>query len=96
MSRYIDADELIKTITSTNFTTAGANDILAICCKIVVDNAPTADVVEVVRCKDCKHYKRNIPCVGGYYNGCDEWIDEGNAITVYDNDYCSYGERADA
>ena len=54
-----------------------------------------ADVVEVVRCKDCKHYKRNIPCVGGYYNGCDEWIDEGNAITVYDNDFCSYGERAD-
>ena len=54
-----------------------------------------ADVVEVVRCKDCKHYKRNIPCVGGHYNGCDEWIDEGNPIIVYDNDYCSYGERAD-
>lgn len=52
-------------------------------------------LVEVVRCKDCRHYKRNVPCVGGYYNGCDEWIDEGNPITVYDNDFCSYGERAE-
>lgn len=60
---------------------------------IVLDPVPSDDVVEVVRCKDCKHYKRNIPCVGGHYNGCDEWIDEGNAITVYDNDFCSYGER---
>ena len=60
-----------------------------------LEGVPSADVVEVVRCKDCKHYKRNIPCVGGHYNGCDEWIDEGNAITVYDNDFCSYGERAD-
>ena len=61
-----------------------------------LEGVPSADVVEVVRCKDCKHYKRNIPCVGGHYNGCDEWIDEGNAITVYDNDFCSYGERAEA
>lgn len=53
------------------------------------------DLVEVVRCKDCKHYKRNVPCVGGHYNGCDEWLDEGNPISVYDDDYCSYGERAD-
>ena len=55
----------------------------------------SSDVVEVVRCKDCRRYKRNVPCVGGYYNGCDEWLDEGNPITVYDNDFCSYGERAD-
>lgn len=63
--------------------------------KWLVEDMQSTDVVEVVRCKDCKHYKRNIPCVDGHYNGCDEWIDEGNAITVYENDYCSYGERAD-
>ena len=44
MSRYIDADELIKTISSTKFTSLGANDILVTCCQIVIDNAPTADV----------------------------------------------------
>lgn len=41
-----------------------------------------ADVVEVVRCKDCKHYDGGRFC---YYT----------EITVLDNDYCSYGERRD-
>ena len=54
---------------------------------------PTADVVEVVRCKDCKNYKKDIPCVGGKYNGCSEWIDEGCEAPVNENDFCSYGER---
>ena len=49
MSRYIDADELIKTISSTKFTSLGANDILVTCCQIVIDNAPTADVRENVK-----------------------------------------------
>ena len=37
-----------------------------------------ADVVEVVRCKDCKHYNPADHC---YLQGAGE------------NDYCSYGER---
>lgn len=52
-----------------------------------------ADVVEVVRCKDCKHYKTNIPCVGGHYNGCMEWINEGCESAVNEDDFCSYGEK---
>ncbi len=65
----------------------------------IVENEPTADVVEVVRCKDCKHYRKNISCVGGLYiyNGCSEWLNEGNEIEVREDDYCSYGEmREDA
>lgn len=85
MSRYIDADKLQEAFKELH---GGKRSLL-------IDTQPTADVVEVVRCKDCRHYKRNVPCVGGYYNGCDEWLDEGNPITVYDNDFCSYGERAD-
>lgn len=49
--------------------------------------------VEVVRCKDCKNYKKDIPCVGGKYNGCLEWLDEGCATPVNENNFCSYGER---
>lgn len=60
-----------------------------------VDAQPTADVVEVVRCKDCKHYKKNISCVGGLYNGCSEWLNEGNEIEVREDDYCSFGERGE-
>lgn len=54
---------------------------------------PPADVAEVVRCKDCKHYKTNIPCVGGHYNGCIEWLNEGCAAEVNEDDFCSYGEK---
>ena len=42
-----------------------------------------ADVVEVVRCRDCKH--RDIDRCGRFK--CDVW--------VCDEDYCSYGERAE-
>ena len=60
-----------------------------------VDNVIRAlrdnDVVKVVRCKDCKHY-----C--SFYNECSEphnhYTEEGFR-EVYDEDFCSYGERRD-
>lgn len=54
-----------------------------------VKDIPSADVVEVVRCKDCKHKIED-----DYSDGnvpdliCKEW-DSGVDI----NDYCSYGKR---
>lgn len=51
-----------------------------------IDNAPTVDAVEVVRCKDCEWYKET-------YSGsvvCQAWIDW---IYTNENDFCSYGER---
>lgn len=102
MSDYIKREDAVKIIERLakqleppiNIGLAGVRcGVLS--AKWLVEDMQSADVAEVVRCKDCKHYKRNIPCGGGHYNGCDEWIDEGNAITVYDNDFCSYGERKD-
>ena len=54
-----------------------------------IDEAPTVDAVEVVRCKDCKRGKIDTlygsvlyHCLGGYgYNKADH--------------FCSYGERKD-
>lgn len=51
-------------------------------------NTPTADVVEVVRCKDCVNYCGFERCKNGI---CD--VDVVNKRAVYPNDYCSYGER---
>ena len=48
---------------------------------------------EIIRCKDCKHFERNIPCVGGQYDGCEEWLDNGNESCVDENDFCSRAER---
>ena len=55
----------------------------------VLEELPSADVVEVVRCKDCKHY---------IYDG-DRWLckvlsNNYEPIVDLDSDgYCSYGER---
>ena len=48
---------------------------------------------EIIRCKDCKNFKRNIPCVGGVYDGCGELIDEGSEMPVDENFYCGYAKR---
>lgn len=60
----------------------------------VVEDTPTADVQEVVRCKDCKYFDRkhlmcgrcgdiDEPCGGCLYNGS----------CTYDDGYCHHGER---
>ena len=50
---------------------------------------PAADVVEVVRCKDCK-YRKTEDCAMFYECDCGEEHTWEN-----DNDFCSYGERKD-
>lgn len=88
MSRYIDADALAQQVCVQLCTASNCSNVLK-----MIHDVPTADVVEVVRCKDCKYYRKNISCVGGLYNGCSEWLNEGNEIEVREDDYCSFGER---
>lgn len=52
-----------------------------------IDAQPTADVIEVVRCKDCKFYQDNN---GGYPNPECKWID---GETPNADDFCSFAER---
>ena len=61
-----------------------ASDIYA-----ALEEAPSADVVEVVRCKDCKYGSPNgvYGCRLERYNFNDE------SVRMYGEDYCSYGER---
>lgn len=47
---------------------------------------PTADVVEVVRCKDCKHLM-----FSDMYGECSQ----AHMGIVRPDDFCSYGERKD-
>ena len=56
----------------------------------IVKDIPTADVVEVVRCKDCKHYEcgkcqKILYIMDGYYQGTLEM--------KRSDDFCSNGER---
>lgn len=84
MARYIDADKLYAEmedlyehhIEMRNFSADGA----VADCLDILDKQPTADVVEVVRCKDCKRQEQ-----------CCEFI----MISGKDKniDFCSYGKR---
>lgn len=60
MSRYIDADALKMALYSIATADCGYTaDVLTglTIAKNVIDNAPTVDAVEVVRCRDCKHHR---------------------------------------
>lgn len=79
MSRYIDADELLRKLPDDLPYKASVKRVLM--------QAPTADVVEVVRCKDCIHFDKSGACNHfGYYTYVPD-VDE--------DDYCSYGERGE-
>lgn len=100
MSKYIDADALKMDLYSIIKADYGYTaDVLAglMIAERVIDNAPTADVVDVVRCKDCKHFHRAIlEEVDGHqpdWGICDcEWFNCED-YDVTENDFCSYGER---
>jgi len=55
--------------------------------EVELEDASDVDVVEVVRCKDCKWYKRKYPWNGNIYE-CS-YLE----APMDDNDYCSWGER---
>lgn len=64
-----------------------------------LDRIPDADVEEVVRCKECKHWHKEtgwcaehsffIDADGEF---CHPW-ESANWKMFDDNDFCSYGER---
>lgn len=56
-----------------------------------VKKLPTADVVEVVRCKDCKYCDTGIDEDGNHFLKCLGWVYGGTK----EDDYCSHGVRKD-
>lgn len=52
----------------------------------VIKQAPTANVVEVTRCAECRHY--NPSCMPNGFGWC-EYYNSG----ATDEHYCSHGER---
>lgn len=57
------------------------------------DAAPAADVVEVVRCKDCVCMGKRPPLPEGYREDCGWCMLHGRVVLP--EDYCSNGERMD-
>lgn len=87
MNRYIDADALVKRLKHSPLF-LGTNMQFKDGVVDLVEKQPAADVVEVVRCKDCIYYEANC-CFNKQWD-----MESSQEIpTVREIDYCSYGER---
>ena len=89
MSRYIDADKLSEKLDEFK------KDVPLVVMAFAqgqINDAPTADVVKVVRCKDCKHLKYGYQC---YRPLGINLSNDGDAYVFVDpeKDFCSGAER---
>ena len=83
--RLIDADALLEKMKRTSRYFDVVFD---------VEEMPTVDAVEVVRCRKCKHWKPSGSKAGNSFSDM-EYIG-GCEFTKYcrrESDFCSYGER---
>lgn len=77
---YIERKALIETLNKNNIPyNADVNYFIM--------HAPTADVVEIIYCKDCKHRDPEDKKCDIFQGLCR------GILSVKDNDFCSYGER---
>lgn len=98
MPRYIDADALLQELQEeiecdTPMYAEEQNQYVNRGLKIAIKDIKhmsTADVVEVVRCKECVHSKSREKCPKLDIYWCNKWLNIMNA-----NDFCSYGEKKD-
>ena len=97
MSRYIDADKIKEKLGAVRGGYScfleeerSRYEVLSSAIKLI-NEQPTADAVEVVRCKDCKYSSPN------KVYGCrfEPFDTSENGERMYSDDFCSKGERAD-
>lgn len=79
MAKYIDVDNYCKNICRCAKEHCDKN-------KCPILTAPAADVVEVVRCEECKHLDTQTA-------HCDHILGTNLPIGRKGNDFCSYGDR---
>ena len=98
MSKYIDAEALRAAVIAYHDSLKPQS--LGILADVVIhdvldliDEAPTADVVKVVRCRDCVCMGKRPPLPEGYREDCGWCMLHGRVVLP--EDYCSNGERMD-
>lgn len=95
MGKYKDEDTIIKGLHDHLFITHfdDENWFDQIMNQVVdeIKNTPDADVVEVVRCKDCKYAHMTMD---GECKYCDIWFPDEKEYMDGDY-YCASGERRD-
>ena len=95
MSRYIDVNKLLSD-ELTHRLPAGFGELSGKRYVFVedIERLPTADVVEVVRCKDCKYYKLRVCTNDRNRVNCVN-CKESYYMVRWSEFYCRYGERSE-
>ena len=96
MARLIDADKRIAEIKKLycdgcdNYGGVKCLDCWVDDVMCLIDDAPSVDAVEVVRCRDCKHWHFETGLCNLHSNFSK------SVLHFFDEyDFCSYGERKD-
>ena len=96
MDKYVNAERVKeKCAESCKYVRVGNEEYLSVgdVCRIV-DEMPSADVAEVVRCKDCRHWKFEECTKVRLYHNTEFGV--GRVAVTYptqENDFCSRAER---
>lgn len=83
MDEYVERDKFLEAVGERNQNSCDGK-LTYQQLKEMVENFPTADVVEVTRCKDCRHHSATAGV-------CNLYLHFSVGVTA--NDYCSFGER---
>ena len=89
--RLIDANEFVKQLEEEFHGMVSDSELKVYQIISRIEEQPTEDAVEVVRCKDCKWYAPNNE---GSWIGCAFDTRHPDDVPKAD-DFCSYGERKD-
>lgn len=107
MTRLIDANALIETWGLQDCVKYGNetaeqqyhsySSMMLYEIKDMIDDAPTIDAVEVVRCEDCKYMSMESGDFDGLEPACRFWTDEDSIYPAFVdmNGFCSEGKRKD-
>lgn len=85
MSRYINREDLLNNL--KQFAPEHLTPLIV----MLIEKQPTADVAEVVRCKECKYRGAMLSVPKGVFYTCKKYL----LPDCKPDDYCSYGERMD-
>ena len=85
MPEYIKRESLIENL--NKFAPEQYNALV----NMLIEKQLAADVVEVVRCKDCEHRKEIPNCQKELYSSSCVACSYHSGLIMDENDFCSYG-----
>lgn len=92
MSRYIDSEAIMEIARDGYHSDFGRSMADLTSLEELIEDTPTADVVEVVRCKDCFFYQKDKELARANYLDPEKYCTL-LICEIDKNGFCSYGKK---